>query len=235
MTPRTWQWTGLVAGTVVGTLVTLDFLLDGPLSRLDQPIYDRITAWSDAGWPVHWWSEAVTKPVSPPYAVAITAIVAIWWWVLHQRRLALWGLGAGLVVAAVITILKQGLKRELPPVAAGAWYGYAFPSGHTIGAAANLGLLILLAAQLRINRRGLRGRPANNTWAIAIVAWAVLTLATGVGRILTQRHWASDVFASWGIGTALVCATLLLMRIPSPPAPVPGAAAAGPHIVERAA
>jgi membrane-associated phospholipid phosphatase len=214
MAPRGWQWLGVAAGGVVGLLITLDFLLDGPVSSLDQGIYDRITAWQESGAPVHWWSEAVTKPLSPAYTSAMTTAVVAWWWMRGDRRLAYWGGATSLVVAAVITALKQGVKRELPPVAAGAWYGYAFPSGHTIGAAANLGLLILLAAQRRIDRKKLQGKDAHRTWVVALGAWTVLVVATGVGRILTQRHWASDVFASWGIGVALACATLLLARIP---------------------
>jgi undecaprenyl-diphosphatase len=235
MTPRRWQWLGLASGTAVGVLVTLDFLLEGPISALDQAIYDRITAWDESGAPVHWWAEALTKPLSPPYASVITVAVVVWWWFRGPSRFAYWGAGASLVVAGIITVLKQGIKRELPPVAAGAWYGYAYPSGHTIGAAANLGLLLFLGAQRHIDRHGLRGPAATRTWAVAVAAWVALVLVTGVGRVLTQRHWATDVLASWGIGTALLCATLLLARIPSAPVAVPGATSAGPHRVERTA
>lgn len=231
---RRWQWLGVWTGGSVFALVALDFLAGGPVSGLDQAVYDRITAWQAAGWPLHWWAEAATKAASPPYASAITLFVVAWWWLQGQRRLAAWGAGGSLAVALAITILKQGFRRELPPLAAGAWYGYAFPSGHTIGAAANLGLLVLLAAQRRIDRRGLRGEQAHHAWTAAVASWALLTVVVGIGRVLTQRHWASDVLASWGLGTALACATLLLARVPSSPAAVPGASSAGPHFAERA-
>jgi undecaprenyl-diphosphatase len=231
---RRWQWSGLVAGTALFLAVTADFLLGGPVSGLDQAVYDRITAWQRSGFPVHSWAEAVTKPAAPLEATLITIVVVAWWWARGQRHLAAWAGGTSLVAAAVITVLKQGLRRELPPMAAGAWYGFSFPSGHTIGAAANLGILILFAAQARIDRRGLTGTAASRTWAVAVTAWAAVVLLVGVGRILTQRHWASDVLASWGAGAALACGALLLARVPSVPARVPGATAAGPHFVERA-
>ncbi|HJQ93790.1 MAG TPA: phosphatase PAP2 family protein [Candidatus Thermoplasmatota archaeon] len=234
MTPRQWQGTGVVAGTTLFLAVTADFLLGGPVSGLDQAIYDRITAWQDDGVPVHWWAEAVTRPTAPLEATLITTVVVAWWWARGQRGLALWGGGTGLVAGAVITVLKQGFQRDLPPMAAGAWYGFSFPSGHTIGAAANLGILILFAAQTRVDRRGLMGAAASRTWTLALVAWAMLTLLVGIGRVLTQRHWASDVLASWGIGAALACGALLLARVPSHPATVPGATASGPHPIERA-
>ena len=234
MTPRTWQWAGVIAGAAVFLAVTADFLLGGPVSGLDQAVYDRITAWQDSGLPVHWWAEAVTKVAAPMEATLVTLVVLAWWWARGHRRLALWAGSTSLVAAAAITILKQGVRRELPPMAAGAWYGYSFPSGHTIGAAANLGILILLGAQLRIDRRGLRGASASRTWRLAVAAWVLVVLLVGVGRVLTQRHWASDVLASWGVGAALACGTLLLARIPSAAASVPGATSAGPHFVERA-
>jgi membrane-associated phospholipid phosphatase len=234
MTPRQWQWAGVIGGTVLFLAITADFLLGGPVSGLDQAIYDRVTAWEESGFPVHAVGEAVTKPAAPLEATVITLAVVGWWWARGQRRLALWAGGTSLVAAALITVLKQGFKRELPPMAAGAWYGFSFPSGHTIGAAANLGILILLAAQLRVDRRGLRGPAAARTWQVATAAWAVVAIAIGVGRVLTQRHWASDVVASWGVGAALACGALLLARVPSAPATVPGATPAGPHFVERA-
>jgi undecaprenyl-diphosphatase len=234
MTPRQWQRWGVAIGSGIGLLVTLDFLFGGPVSGLDQAIYDRISAWHDAGLPVHWWGEAATRLLAPDAATAIMTAVVVWWWLRGQRRLASWAAGCGAVSAILITILKQTVRRELPPVAAGAWYGYSFPSGHTIGAAAALGILILLGAQRHIDRRRLHGAAARRTWAVAVTAWALLTVLVGIGRVLTQRHWASDVLASWGIGAALACGTLLLARVPSSPAPVPGATPAGPHFVERA-
>lgn len=214
MTPRQWQWLGLWAGCAVFVLAALDFVLGGPLARLDQPIYDRITAWEEAGRPIHRWSEALTKPTGTLPSAIVTTAVVVWWWVRGPRRLAYWGAGAGLAALAIITILKQGFQRELTPMAAGAWYGYSFPSGHTIGAAADLGLLLLFATHRRIHRLGLQGRTARRMWVVAVAAWATLVVLTGIGRILTQKHWASDVVASWGVGVALACGVLLLARIP---------------------
>jgi undecaprenyl-diphosphatase len=215
---RRWQWRGLVAGSAAFLWVAFDDRMHGPLFRADARVYDRVSAWDAAGYPVHALGEAVSRPASVPWAIALTALAAVAWWLLGARRWAVWAAASGLAVAAAITLLKQGFRRELPPLAAGAWYGYSFPSGHTVAAVANVGVLFLLGAQVRVDRRRLGPARARATWRWAVAAWAALSLATGVARILTQRHWASDVYASWGLGTALACATLLLARIPAPAA-----------------
>jgi membrane-associated phospholipid phosphatase len=219
MTPRRWQWLGVGLGGIVFALDALDVALGGPVSGFDESVYDRITAWEQSGMPIHWWSEAFTAPTGTLPAALIVAAVVTWWWVRGSRRLALWGAGGSLAALLAIVVAKHTFQRELTPMAAGAWYRYSFPSGHTVGAAAALGLLILLGAQRRIDRLGLQGQAARRAWTIAVSVWATLALLTGLARVLTQKHWASDVLASWGIGVALACGTLLLARIPSGPAP----------------
>jgi len=216
VSPRRWQWLGLVLGVVVFLLIWADQLLHGPLSGADQAVYDQVGAWQDHGLPVHAVGEVVSTPVSVPWAVAITALTTIVWWVLRDRRMAAWAAGSGILAGAAIYGLKESIKRPLPPFAAGAWYKYSFPSGHTISAVANVGLLILLGAQVLVDRRGWSGAAATRAWYWAVVAWSVEAVAMGIARILTQRHWASDVYASWGVGLALACGVLLVAKVPGP-------------------
>lgn len=217
MRARAWQWLGLVAGLLAFVLLWLDQLLHGPVSGADQAAYDLVGRWQEHGFPANALGDVVSTPVSVPWAVGLTALAVVAWWLLRDRRMALWAAAGGVVAGAAIYGLKESIRRPLPPRAAGAWYKYSFPSGHTISAVANVGLLILLAAQVVVDRRGLTGEQARRCWAWAVAAWGAEAAVMGVARILTQRHWASDVYASWAIGLALACALLLVARVPRPP------------------
>ncbi|MEA3165896.1 MAG: hypothetical protein QOJ26_765 [Thermoplasmata archaeon] len=243
MTPRAWQWVGLALGLAAFGLVYADVTLHGPLYEADQGTCDRIGDCTTPNTPPHGLNtpgELATKVVSVPYAVALTAIAVISFWLLRDRRMAVWAAVSGMVAGAAIYGLKESIQRPLPPKAAGAWYGFSFPSGHTISAVANVGLLILLAAQVVIDRKRPSPEHSARIWHWAVALWVVFAITMGIGRILTQRHWASDVYASWGIGLALACATLLVARVPRPPAlhepkatQPPGAVPAVPEPVER--
>src|ERR1051326_4504277 len=211
MSPRRWQWTGLAAGLGGFALVWLDDAAHGPLYRADQPIYDALSRWN-ARLPLRALGDAATQVVSVPWAVAITALAVVAWWLLRDRRMAAWGAVSGMAAGAAIYALKQSIRRPLPPVAAGAWYKYSFPSGHTISATANVGLLILLGAQVVVDRRRPGPDGARRVWYRAVGLWVAFAVLMGIGRILTQRHWASDVVGSWFVGLALACATLLAAR-----------------------
>jgi undecaprenyl-diphosphatase len=211
---RRWQWAGLGASLALFALLLADQGLHGPLGRGDQAVYDAVTPWHERGWPVHAVGEALSWPGSVPGTLAITAAVVVTWWLRGARAAAGWAVGGGLAAAGAVTLVKLFVHREPPPfgVAAGA----SFPSGHTVGAAANLGLLILLEAQVLIDRHGWEGPQAARAWRWALGAWAVAALGTGAARLLAQAHWATDVLAALALGTAVACATLLAARVPRP-------------------
>ncbi|MCA1810433.1 MAG: phosphatase PAP2 family protein [Halobacteriales archaeon] len=220
---RRWQWVGLGAGLALLALLLADQWLQGPLQRADPAAYRIVTPWHEGGWPVHAVGEALSWPGSVPGTLAITAAVVAAWWLRGARAAAGWAVGGGLAAAGAVTLVKLLAHREPPPfgVAAGA----SFPSGHTVGAAANLGLLILLEAQVLIDRHGWEGAQAARAWRWALGAWAVAAFGTGVARLLAQAHWATDVLAALALGTAVACATLLAARVPRPakaPAGPPG-------------
>jgi membrane-associated phospholipid phosphatase len=81
-------------------------------------------------------------------------------------------------------------------------------------------MLILLGAQVYIDRKKPAPEKAAKVWHWAVAVWVAFAVLMGIGRILTQRHWASDVYASWAVGLALACAMLLIAKVPTG---VPGA------------
>jgi membrane-associated phospholipid phosphatase len=112
-------------------------------------------------------------------------------WIRHAVQMAIAGAAAGILVQ----ILKLVVGRTRPELWLGPFHharasASSFPSGHTVGAFALAGVLILGAES-----RTLRG--------IA----ALLAFAVALSRVLAFRHWTSDVAASAAIGL-LVAATL---------------------------
>lgn len=215
MRARTWQWIGLAVGLAVFAGVWADEHAHGPVTGADKAIYDRIGA-LEPTLHVDEIGDALSSPVEVPAAVATTFVVTVWWWTLGDRRMALCAAISGILAGAAIYGLKESIQRPLPPRVAGAWYKYSFPSGHTISAVANVGLLLLVAPQVYADVKRLTQAQARRAWRWGVAAWVAFALVVGVARILSQRHWASDVYASWGVGLALCCAVLLAFGLPRP-------------------
>jgi len=77
----------------------------------------------------------------------------------------------------------------------------SFPSGHALGVM--VGVLTLLTVILPVVRRRLRG------WLIAL--GAVVVILIGVGRVVLNVHYPSDVVAGWAFGYAYFVACLLMV------------------------
>ena len=112
-------------------------------------------------------------------------------WVGHAIRMALAGAACGVIGQLV----KFAVGRTRPELWLGPFHqarasASSFPSGHTLGAYALAGVLILNPESKRLR-----------------VAAALLAIAVALSRVLAFRHWTSDVTASAAIGL-LVAATL---------------------------
>jgi len=95
---------------------------------------------------------------------------------------------------------------------------YSFPSGHTMSATVVLGSCIILATEVHRRDRapGSHRLTLRRLWALALTFAAILAFLTGLGRILAQQHWMSDVVASWSLGLALAGGILLALSRAAP-------------------
>lgn len=130
-----------------------------------------------------------------------------------------------LAVLAVAVFATRGYRREAALIAAtglGAWVlvdggknliarprppihdhlvvktNYAYPSGHSLGSIAVIGVLaVLLIPRLR--------RPVTR-W-IAAIAATIFVAAVGLSRIYLGVHWPTDVLGGWSLGAlwVIVC------------------------------
>jgi len=108
-------------------------------------------------------------------------------WLVLALGIAVAGLGGGMLVQ----VIKLVVGRTRPELWMGPFHharaaASSFPSGHTVGAFAIAGVLIF------------GSRSPWLRWFAALVA-----IGAGLSRILSFRHWLSDVFASAVIGLGL--------------------------------
>jgi len=108
-------------------------------------------------------------------------------WIAYGVAMALAGAAAGVSVQ----IVKYTAGRTRPELWLGPFHharaaATSFPSGHTVGAFALAGVLMLAS-------------PSRTMRVIAFL----LALSVAVSRVLAFRHWTSDVLASAAIGMLL--------------------------------
>jgi membrane-associated phospholipid phosphatase len=108
-------------------------------------------------------------------------------WIAYGVAMALAGAAAGVSVQ----IVKYTAGRTRPEIWLGPFHharaaATSFPSGHTVGAFALAGVLML----------------ASPSRTMRVTAF-LLALSVAVSRVLAFRHWTSDVLASAAIGMIL--------------------------------
>ena len=186
---------GLVVAELTDNVVDRDGLavLDGPWHR----------------WLLAHRSPALTDLMAGVSTVGSTALLAVlaacaagWLALRRQWRQAslvtMTTLGAGLLVP----LFKHLVARPRPPVADRLMVesSWSYPSGHSLGAAAVIGVLTVVVVS-RLSGRVVR--------AVTIAVGVLLVVAIGVSRVYLGVHWPSDVLAGWlvgGLWLAICCA-----------------------------
>lgn len=230
-----WQWAGVAAGLALFGILAWDSVTHGPAYQMDSVVNDWVGDRAEDGWPVHTVGEGLSLYADTWIATPIVIGFGILWWAWGERRVATWAVVGGGATALLVTLLKYTFERERPTFSALAPHSYSFPSGHTLTAAAALGILIVMGTQVHVDRQKMHGEPARRAWTMALSSWIGLSFLVGVARVLAQRHWMTDVLASWCLGLALVCAVLRAAGVPRRRIPLPEPAPAPVEAVAEAA
>lgn len=160
----------------------------------------------------------VVAVVFDPNVFRVAAVgIAVWLFVRHSPRLAVWTLVTSLVGALLGVLLKVVVGRARPalddPVAHAG--GLSFPSGHALGSVVGCGVLLLVLTPL-----------LSAAWRrVAWTAAVLIVLLVGFDRIALGVHYLSDVVAGWVIGVCWVALTAAVFEAwrrdvglpPSPP------------------
>ena len=156
------------------------------------------------------WLERAMRAISQPgfapwsWLIPIGTAVALRW--LGYRIEAGFMLATGLanaIVAAIKIVMARPRPTDPSIVVTAPLKDYSFPSGHTIQYAAQFGYLAYLAYALLRPGRLRQGVLAGCAALIALI---------GPSRIGMGHHWASDVLASYCLGTAFLIGHIGLYR-----------------------
>jgi undecaprenyl-diphosphatase len=170
-----------------------------PLHDLDEAVMTGLHSWAleHPRWTTAgiWWTN-----VFAPFPLRAAALVLVIWLLRRQAKdLALWVATTMVAGGLLGVVLKLLIGRHRPdlldPVARAT--GFAFPSGHALNAALTAGVFLLVLLPVA------RGAKRWLLWAAAIV----VTVLTGLSRIVLGVHWTSDVVAGTLLGVAVVAVT----------------------------
>lgn len=110
---------------------------------------------------------------------------------------------ATIEASGVITLgAKQLADRPRPSTALATAASTSFPSGHALAVMAAVLALLTISS-------GMAARRARMFW---IALGAVIVIAVGMGRVVLNVHYPSDVLAGWALGYLWYLCCLLVIR-----------------------
>jgi len=184
----------------VFTVVTVDVLVGGPLSALDEALsrWVRTTGLPGRGWNRPWHHELDQlvnfgdhEVVAVIAVIVLAAVCREARTLLPLLRLAVLG---GLTVVTVWG-LKVAVARPAPTGVAVEDVLRSYPSGHTATAVVLWGLIAAVVAEYR---------PRSVSAPVAEVLSWLGPLLTMTGLLLRDYHWLSDLIAGASVGVVLL-------------------------------
>jgi membrane-associated phospholipid phosphatase len=211
VTPRkTWLIVSAILPVAVYALMWIGYALQWNwLTIVDSSWLEAMHRYSAAhpGWATTW---NVFCTVLGPTAFRLLALAVIIFALVRRNVRVAMFLVISVELAGIITeIAKYAASRPRPATALVTAPSTSFPSGHALGVM--VGVLALLIVVLPVVRRPLRA------WLVAFGAATVILI--GVGRVVLNVHYPSDVLAGWSLGYAYFVACLLMIP-PSRPVTV---------------
>jgi len=211
MTPRTtWLIVSAAMAAAVFALMWIGYASHWNwLMSIDSTLLSVGLRYSSAhpGWATAW--NVFCTVLGPAVFRMLTLVVIIFSLVRRNFRVALFLVISVEPTGVIVEIAKHAASRPRPATALVSAPSASFPSGHAFGAM--VGVLALLTVVLPVIRRTLRA------WLVALGLLTVL--AIGIGRVVLNVHYPSDVVAGWALGYAYFVACLLIV---APTRPVPG-------------
>ena len=138
-------------------------------------------------------------------AVVLLVCVLLYRWGQTPEMIGMLAVGVGAkVLEHGLKLLFQRARPELLVPTKGFFGDYAFPSGHSLNAAAVYGFILIVI--------GANVRPT--FWKYLIVAaGGLLILAIGISRVILKMHWPSDVVAGWLVAGMLLSVVVFVLSM----------------------
>jgi membrane-associated phospholipid phosphatase len=151
------------------------------------------------GWVAAW--DVFCTVLGPTAFRLLTLALIVFALVRRNVRTAMFLLISVELTGIITEILKYAASRPRPATALVTAPSSSFPSGHALGVM--VAVLALLTVALPVVRRPLR------TWLVGL--GAAVVIAIGVGRVVLNVHYPTDVVAGWAFGYAYFVACLLIV------------------------
>ncbi len=175
----------------------------GKTSRFDKSARRKLQAHSAPGLDT---AAELSGPLGKWYAHLPTALFTAWRLQKADRTRGAITVVASSVGAALLSrSLDRLMSKRRPPKERGEPWEQSFPSGHALETSA-----FALTSGYVLMREGLVP-----VWSTAPLT--LLSIASGVGRLIRHRHWASDVVGGYcaGISFGAACAGAYELNRPS--------------------
>lgn len=181
----------------VAAWITTDVLLRGPWTRLDAEVSRTVQSW---GLRRTAWSHDLLYVLSQfggrlTLAIGIGAYVLVLGWLRRTWQPPLRFLVAVAMLTMVVYAFKFGIGRTAPVIDRLHAGGTSYPSGHVPNAVLMWGLAAWLAAEYEV--AGWLRRPLD------VLRFAGPAFA-GIGMVLLDYHWLSDLVAGAMFGIVLL-------------------------------
>lgn len=135
--------------------------------------------------------------------LCVSLILAVYLWLRHVKKEALFFACIMLITAGAISVLKIVIQRARPLNAIIPATGFAFPSGHATTAVVFFGLLTYLIIRLKIS---------TCIKIVTIIISACMILLIACTRIYLGVHWLTDVIGGLALGTCILSAGIMLQE-----------------------
>jgi membrane-associated phospholipid phosphatase len=172
------------------------------IDAMDRSAIDATHAYAVAhpGW-VTFWNVLCT--VLGPTAFRLFALAVIVFALARRNVRAAMFLVVTVELSGIVTnVAKAAANRPRPAEALATAPSSSFPSGHALGVM--VGVLALLTLAMPLVRRPV--------WIVLSACGAVVVLVVGIGRIVLNVHYQSDVLAGWALGYVWFVVGVLLVR-----------------------
>lgn len=189
---------GAAALAALGFAAVTRAVARGSLSRFDRRAKRAVHTARDAGAPVQALTLAskASTPIGKWWGYVPPSLVTAFKLERDGRTAAAVTIAGTSVIAALLPpILDRAVRRRLPPPERRDPSKQSYPSGHALQTSA-----MALAVGYVMHRE----RLAKPRWLVPL---GPLSLLAGAGRLLLDRHWASDVLGGYCAGIALGAAS----------------------------
>lgn len=184
----------MVLVTVPFSILLFQVLFEGPLTRLDGDLANRLNGMvrgDDAAIGV---LQGISWLGRPPVLWAVTALAVAYTWRHGAHRLTLFLLATtagGAIMSTAVKVLVDRPRPEVDhPIATA--FGKSFPSGHALSSTVVYGAVLLTFLPLL----------SGHLRRAAVVGTVALVLAIGASRLLLGVHFLSDVAGGFVLGLA---------------------------------